>query len=279
MKKYILLIATALMAVSISAADLTGKRIYINPGHGSFGPNDRPMATIPYPNLSSTGMPDTCGFYETNTNLWKCLYLGKKLEAAGATVLYSRTANGPWPYEKVNGQYPDYTYEKYKALPDYEKYNRNLTEICEEVESNNIDYFISVHSNAATDGTTTNYPLVLYRGYDDITTTSETVDGVECNTYVAGSRERAEAIWQYRFGIMASGIDPASYYSIDRKNVRGDLSFYRGSSVRTDPKTDKAYKGYLGVLKHGAPGFLVEGYFHTYQPARHRALNHDYCHQ
>ena len=279
MKKYILLIATALMAVSISAADLTGKRIYINPGHGSFGPNDRPMATIPYPNLSSTGMPDTCGFYETNTNLWKCLYLGKKLEAAGATVLYSRTANGPWPYEKVNGQYPDYTNEKYKALPDYEKYNRNLTEICEEVESNNIDYFISVHSNAATDGTTTNYPLVLYRGYDDITTTSETVDGVECNTYVAGSRERAEAIWQYRFGIMASGIDPASYYSIDRKNVRGDLSFYRGSSVRTDPKTDKAYKGYLGVLKHGAPGFLVEGYFHTYQPARHRALNHDYCHQ
>ena len=279
MKKYILLIATALMAVSISAADLTGKRIYVNPGHGSFGPNDRPMATIPYPNLSSTGMPDTCGFYETNTNLWKCLYLGKKLEAAGATVLYSRTANGPWPYEKVNGQYPDYTNEKYKALPDYEKYNRNLTEICEEVESNNIDYFISVHSNAATDGTTTNYPLVLYRGYDDITTTSETVDGVECNTYVAGSRERAEAIWQYRFGIMASGIDPASYYSIDRKNVRGDLSFYRGSSVRTDPKTDKAYKGYLGVLKHGAPGFLVEGYFHTYQPARHRALNHDYCHQ
>jgi len=279
MKKYILLIATALMAVSISAADLTGKRIYINPGHGSFGPNDRPRATIPYPNLSSTGMPDTCGFYETNTNLWKCLYLGKKLEAAGATVFYSRTANGPWPYEKVNGQYPDYTYEKYKALPDYEKYNRNLTEICEEVESNNIDCFISVHSNAATDGTTTNYPLVLYRGYDDITTTSETVDGVECNTYVAGSRERAEAIWQYRFGIMASGIDPASYYSIDRKNVRGDLSFYRGSSVRTDPKTDKAYKGYLGVLKHGAPGFLVEGYFHTYQPARHRALNHDYCHQ
>ena len=279
MKKYILLIATALMAVSISAADLTGKRIYINPGHGSFGPNDRPRATIPYPNLSSTGMPDTCGFYETNTNLWKCLYLGKKLEAAGATVFYSRTANGPWPYEKVNGQYPDYTYEKYKALPDYEKYNRNLTEICEEVESNNIDCFISVHSNAATDGTTINYPLVLYRGYDNITTTSETVDGVECNTYVTGSRERAEAIWQYRFGIMASGIDPASNYSIDMKNVRGDLSFYAGSSVRTDPKTDKAYKGYLGVLKHGAPGFLVEGYFHTYQPARHRALNHDYCHQ
>ena len=280
MKKYILLITTALMAVSMPAADLTGKRIYINPGHGSFGPNDRPMATIPYPNLSSTGMPDTCGFYETNTNLWKCLYLGKKLEAAGATVLYSRTECGPWPYEKVNGQYPDYTYENYKALPDYTKYNRNLSEICEEVDANNIDYFISVHSNAATDGSTSNYPLVIYRGYDDITKTSEIVEGVECNTYVASSREKAEAIWQYRFGIMASGIDPASYYSMTNKNVRGDIDFYKSSSNRTD-KTHQGitYRGHLGVLRHGAPGFLVEGYFHTYQPARHRALNHDYCHQ
>ncbi len=276
MKRYILLIATALMAVSISAADLTGKRIYINPGHGSFGPNDRPMATIPYPALSSTGMPDTCGFYESNTDLWKCLYLGKKLEAAGATVLYSRTECGPWPYEKVNGQYPDYTNENYKALPDYTKYNRNLSEICEEVDANNIDYFISVHSNAATDGTNTNYPLVIYRGYDDKTKTTE--DGA--NTYVEGSREKAEAIWAHRFGIMASGIDPASYYSMTNMNVRGDISFYNSSSTRTD-KTHQGvtYKGYLGVLKHGASGFLVEGYFHTYQPARHRALNHDYCHQ
>ena len=31
-------------------------------------------------------------------------------------------------------------------------------------------------------------------------------------------------------------------------------------------------------MKHGASGFLSEGYFHTYQPARHRALNQDYCH-
>ncbi len=280
MKRYILLIATTLMALSISAADLTGKRIYVNPGHGSFGPNDRPCATIPYPALSSTGMPDTCGFYESNTNLWKCLYLGKKLEAAGAMVFYSRTECGPWPYEKVNGQYPDYTYEKYKALPDYTKYNRSLSEICEEVDANNIDYFISVHSNAATDGSTSNYPLVIYRGYDDITKTSETVEGVECNTYVAGSREKAEAIWAHRFGIMASGIDPYSYYSMTNMNVRGDLDFYKSGSNRTD-KTHQGitYRGYLGVLKHGASGFLVEGFFHTYQPARHRALNHDYCHQ
>lgn len=275
MKRYILLIATALMALSMSAADLTGKRIYVNPGHGSFGPNDRPCATIPYPNLSSTSMPDTCGFYESNTDLWKCLYLGKKLEAAGATVLYSRTECGPWPYAKVNGQYPDYTYDNYKALPDYTKYNRNLSEICEEVESNNIDYFISVHSNAAGEGTTTNYPLFLMRGKDKNDRGETATSPYD---YVEGSYERAVACWAYRFGIMASGIDPASYYSMTSMNIRGDVSFM-GSGTESTRANGQKYYGYYGVLRHGAPGFLVEGYFHTYQPARHRALNHDYCHQ
>lgn len=275
MKRYLLVVITALLAITmVSATDLTGKRIYINPGHGSFGPNDRPMATIPYPNLTSTGMPDTCGFYESNTNLWKCLYLGQKLQAAGATVFYSRTECGPWPYTKVDGQYPDYTWEAYQALPEYTQYNRSLTEICEEVEANNIDYFISVHSNAATDGTTSNYPLVLYRGYDDITTAP--AEGENC--YVAGSREKAEKIWAYRNAIMLSGIDPSSAYKTSM-NVRGDINFYGSSSTRKDATSETTYRGYLGVLKHGASGYLVEGYFHTYQPARHRALNPDYCHQ
>ena len=68
-------------------------------------------------------------------------------------------------------------------------------------------------------------------------------------------------------------------YSPTSPNVRGDIDFYGSSSTRVDPNTGIAYTGYLGVLKHGAPGFLMEGYFHTYQPARHRALNIDYCHQ
>ena len=67
MKKIFMILAAALLTVSMSAADLTGKRIYVNPGHGSWGPNDRPMATILYPNLPTTGMPDTLGFYESTT--------------------------------------------------------------------------------------------------------------------------------------------------------------------------------------------------------------------
>ena len=268
MKKIFMILAAALLTLSMSAADLTGKRIYINPGHGSWGPNDRPMATIPYPELPTTGMPDTLGFYESNTNLWKCMYLGEKLEAIGATVFYSRTQSGPWPYTMVDGDYLDYVWNKgtdiadpalgwqvtdsYDAHPDYEKYNRNLSEICEEVEAYNVDYFISVHSNALTEGTTTNYPLFLYKG-DDARSSAN---------YIEGNWEKCNACWNHRNEIMTSGIDPSSSYK-DKTNLRGCDNFY----------------GYtLGALRHSASGYLVEGYFHTYQPARHRALNQDYCH-
>ena len=286
MKKIFMILAAALLTVSMSAADLSGKRIYVNPGHGSFGPNDRPMATIPFPALPTTGMPDTLGFYESNTNLWKCMYLGAKLEAAGATVLYSRTQSGPWPYEMKNGDYPDYTYNKggtianpelgwqysdgYYAHPDYEKYNRNLVEITEEVEANNIDYFISVHSNANTEGSTANFPLILYRGPDKYETANST-DGYE---YVVGSYEMSKLANEEKLKIMKAGVDVASSTAL---NIRGDWNFYGSHSDRTHAN-GKKYSGYLGALKHGAPGYLSEGYFHTCQPARHRALNPDYCH-
>lgn len=266
MKRILLtILAVAALALTASATDLTGKRIYVNPGHGSFGPNDRPMPTIPYPNLATTEMPDTAGFYESNTNLWKCQYLGQKLAAAGATVVYSRTQNGPWPYEKVNGDYPTYTWTDYQNLPDYQQYNRSLSEICEEVEAGNFDLFISVHSNAASEGSTTNYPLFLYRGTDAKPTAFEQA------CYNVGA-----ATWAYRYAPMADGLDPASYYSLTNSNLRGDVSFYGGGSDATRAN-GQTYYGHLGVLKHGVIGGLWEGYFHTYQPARHRALNPDYC--
>ena len=285
MKKCFMLLAAVLLTMSMSAKDLTGIKFYVNPGHGSFGPNDRPMATIPYPALPTTGMPDTCGFYESNTNMWKCLYLGAKLQAMGAEVMYSHTECGPWPYTMVDGDYPDYTYNKdgsiadptigwqysdgYFCHPDIEKYNRNLVEITQEVEANNIDYFISVHSNANTEGSTANFPLMLYRGPDSYSSANST-DGAE---YVEGSYEKAKACNEEKLKIMKAGIDVASSTNL---NIRGDWNFYGSTSNRTHAN-GKTYKGYLGVLKHGASGFLSEGYFHTYQPARHRALNQDYC--
>ena len=270
MKKTLLIMAACVVSIAMFATDLTGKRIYINPGHGSWGPNDRPNPTIPYPNLAH-GMPDTCGFYETNTNLWKCLELRDRLEAAGAFVMMSHTQGGPWPYEKVNGEYPDYTFEHYKSLPDYEKYNRPLLDIADEAEANNMDYFISVHSNAATDGNTVNYLAYFYRGQTDGT------------HVVPGAVDMCKASWYHAFECRSmDGLEPNNYDTRDpetSKHILADMNFYGSSYDATLPSSGKTYTGYLGVLHHGVPGFLVEGYFHTYQPARHRALNPDYCKQ
>ena len=271
MKKTLLLMAACVVSIAMFAADLTGKRIYVNPGHGSWGPNDRPNATIPYPNLPTTGMPDTLGFYESNTNLWKCLELRDHLEAAGAYVIMSRTQSGPWPYEMVDGDYPDYTYEAYKSLPDYEKYNRGLLDIADEAEANDMDYFISVHSNAATEGNTVNYLSYFYRGDN------------AGNHVVPGAIDMCKRSWYHAFECRSmDGLEPTNYDTRDpetSKHILADIDFYHDSYAATLPSSGKTYTGYLGVLHHGVPGFLVEGYFHTYQPARHRALNQDYCKQ
>ena len=270
MKKTLLIMAACVVSIAMFATDLTGKRIYINPGHGSWGPNDRPNPTIPYPNLAH-GMPDTCGFYETNTNLWKCLELRDRLEAAGAFVMMSHTQGGPWPYEKVNGEYPDYTWAAYQELPDFEKYNRGLLDIADEAEANNMDYFISVHSNAATEGNTVNYLSYFYRGDN------------AGNHVVPGAIDMCKRSWYHAFECRSmDGLEPTNYDTRDpetSKHILADIDFYHSSYDATLPSTGKTYTGYLGVLHHGVPGFLVEGYFHTYQPARHRALNQDYCKQ
>ena len=272
MKKILLLAVAAIMAVgAMQAKDADELRIYLNPGHGSWGPNDRPMATIPYP-MTETGRPDTCGFYESNTNLWKVLKLGETLENMGVShdnIVYSRVKNGPYPY--VAG------------AEDAEIYNKPLGVISEEAEEGNFDMFISVHSNAHVDGTSTNYPLYLYRGYDQGVTGSLTsnINGQDITvTYtgnaVEGSWDMCNVNWDYHY---MSEIDPQSYYSLTSKNLRGDISFQGGDGSVSQRSNGNYYGGYYGVLKHGVPGFLVEGYFHTYQPARHRALNMDYCHQ
>ena len=84
MKKSLILAAAAIMAAgTLTAKTVDEVRIYLNPGHGSWGPNDRPMATILYPNLSETGRPDTCGLYQSNTNLWKTRKMEDKLKELG----------------------------------------------------------------------------------------------------------------------------------------------------------------------------------------------------
>ena len=223
--KRIILSIFALCCIVMSASAI---KVYINPGHGSWQSGDRPMGTIPYPNKSN-GMPDTLGFYESNTNLWKCLYLRDKLVAAGQKVKMSRTVSNNTGANKA------------------------LSTICSETNNYAPDHFISVHSNAATEGTNTNYPLILFRGQTS-------------NEKVSGSKARSQKTWDALVEINKKGFEYYTHYTTSR-NCVGDNSFY-GTSGNN---------GYLGALKHSYPGYLSEGYFHTYQPSRHRALNPDWC--
>ena len=268
MKKYILLLAAAVVAgFSLQAKTTDEFRIYLNPGHGSYGANDRPMPTIGHPHtgqLNPEGTTwidtDTLGFYEGRGTLPRAFAIKDYLRSLGVpseNIVMSREANGPWPYYTPNSEYD----------PD-EINNKPLADICEEVEEGNFDMFISSHSNAATDGTSTNYPLFLYRGYDTGTTGAAGYNGPG----VAGSDDMARTVWPFHH---MGEIEPQSHYSVTNMNVRGDISFYGSYSTSTRLNGNQ-YSGYLGVLKHGVPGYLLEGFFHTYQPARHRALNFDY---
>jgi len=215
MKKLLLVTISLFFAFAAFAA-----KIYVNPGHGTWTSSCRPMGTISYP-LGSNGLPDTLGFYESNTNLWKGLYLRDKLVAAGHTVIMSRTANGG-------------THQATGSTCD-----KPLSVICTEVNTFGADLFISIHSNAAnTSESNVNYAVIFYR--------------------LDGAKTFASAVWQKHIELFDLGIEPRSYN-------------WSGSNPNTQQSSN------YGVLKHSSPGILSEGYFHTYQPSRHRALNPDWC--
>lgn len=217
MKKIIGLIAVMFFFISLQAADFTGIKIYINPGHGGYdGANDRNLPTINY------ALGDTLGFWESYSNLQKGLALRDMLLASNATVIISRVLNR-------------------------DQDDRNLTEIAEEANANNVDAFLSIHSNALGTNSGTNYLLQLYHGTDTEPT-------------VASSVTMCQTAWPR---MISNQLTVWTAYTTST-NYRGDFSFYGNTSG-------------LGVLRPlTVPGFLNEGSFHDYQPETHRLLNQNY---
>ncbi|MCH5219317.1 MAG: carboxypeptidase regulatory-like domain-containing protein [Muribaculaceae bacterium] len=254
MKKIFLMsLLSAVGVMTVAAQSPEDYRYYINPGHGSWTGNDRPIQTIGHAPYSATNT-DTTAFFESNTDLIKGFGAletliemgvpfdrslnqeGERWEIGAAKdlsqqIVMSRVKNGPFESNNTT------------SSPNYELYNRKLSEICEEVNQNNFDIFISIHSNAATIGSSVNYHLFMYRGRNGR-------DGVE----VQGSYEIAEAAAIYSFA------NEHACWSENHAYINGDYDFMHY---------------YLGVLKHDTPGYLVEGYFHTYLPATHRGMNFD----
>lgn len=286
MKRILTALAAGVLSLAAFAQDASVEdlRIYINPGHGSWTANDRPMAIRGH-GPHSRFNTDTLSFFESNTNLRKGFGVLNKLAQLGFT--YDPTLNQEGerhqtgaardmennlvmshvkcgPYLDDNGT-PTQLQADGKPIPEsLDWYNRSLSEIDIEVDDNIFDMFISIHSNALnSDGKfhTTNFPIILYRGYDDCHS-----DVGVYSDFQQTSKAMAEKVWPYH---MRNTHECWTAYSETKTNIRGDINFYGSSS------TVRGYKGYLGVLKHGSPGFLIEGYFHQYAPAALRHMNWD----
>ena len=239
------------MPVAMQGRGLKGKVIYVNAGHGGWTANDRPLATINYAAM------DTLGFFETKANLWKAIELKRRLERYGARVVMSRTENGYVTAGQKNAT--QYDRVEHYGNDSVRQQLVDLERIAMQVDSLNPDYFISIHSNAAKDGSTVNYLLLLYRGETG-------------NDYAKGSIERSKSAFDI---IWDNPLSVWTHSSPDNQYVAGDLTWMGG----TPPGKPNSigYTGYLSVLKHRVPSFLAEGSFHTYHPERHRLLNRDYC--
>lgn len=119
----------------LTAQDLTGIKIHINPGHGGWDSDDRGIST---PLIPSVG--PNVGFWESQSNLDKGLMLRDMLLELGATVQMSRTLN--------------------RTEDDLA-----LSAIIRMANEFNADFMLSIHSNAGSG--TANYVLMLFAGISD----------------------------------------------------------------------------------------------------------------
>ena len=203
----------AVSAIAIEPSEVT---VYINPGHGGYGSDDRVITVYPFEE------GDTATFAESKSNLGKGFRLRELLWEKGYNVVMSRVANT-------------------------EDDDLGLETIGLLANASGADIFLSIHSNATGTGNRVNFPLMLYRGYDN-------------EPAIAGSLEWAT----YANTHLLS--NQATVWTSTNLNVRGDWSFQ--SSWGT--------QGY-GVLRRlTIPGLLSEGSFHDYVPETYRLLNSDF---
>lgn len=244
--KYIYIICSLfLFVIKVSAQDLSGVTILVNPGHGGFDSDDRNITIAPF----ASGDPD--GFWESQSNFDKGIQLRELLENAGAKVVMSRLSNKPTTYLlDENGQVvKDQDGDPIITYTD----DTPLTQIVRMANEANADYMLSIHSNAGV----TNYVLQLYAGVDlDDTYTYPTPtpcsdESREVSTIIAKN------LYSNQVNTWASGT-----------TVRGDKTF-----GRTAMKWSDGY-GVLRGLK--VPGCISEGSMHDYIPETYRLMNMEY---
>lgn len=213
--KYFLILLLFLNAFFVPAQNLTGVKIFINPGHGGFDSDDRNVVIAPY----SSG--DKNGFWESQSNLDKGFALRTMLQSSGATVNMSRTTN-----------------TTADDLP--------LSQIVTMGNTMQADFFLSIHSNAGNG--VASYVLMIHYG-------SDLSDSQIYNTYNPGnatqfalsnksrdiSTEIAKNLYANQITTWSSGYQ-----------VRGDKTFAR--TIMNFPDGYGVLRGLAvpGVISEGA---------------------------
>lgn len=220
-KMIIAMTMAAILAVGsqpdASAREAKGLKVYINPGHGGHEGNDRNVVIPPY----QQGDPE--GYWESNSNLSKGLQLRDMLEAKGYTVVMSRTTNT-------------------------EEDDLGLSTIVRLSNESKADVFFSIHSNATGTASRRNFPLMLFRGYDN-----EPVKPKDKELCIILNKHLLD--------------NQATWWTSTSQNVRGDFTFY--------PAWNNAG---LGVLRgNTVTAMLSEGSFHDYIPETYRLMNEEFC--
>ena len=225
-------------AASTNPADY---KIYINPGHGGYGGDDRGMYLYP---IFINGQVNTAAgytkeqtFWESQSNLDKGLRLDTMLRALGFQTMLSRIYNT-------------------------EDDDRSLSAIAKEASDWKADFMLSIHSNA---GNPSNYILQIHsgitpgdpyglNGYPEkvpewISNEARTI------TTLMGSN-------QYKNEVSCWSKEPT---------IAGDKTFAR---------TIMGWSNGYGVLRNlKVPGTISEGMMHDYLPETYRLVNIDYKRQ
>lgn len=145
MKRILFIILAALVATTaVEAKKMSDLKVVVDPGHGGYDGDDRPIRIWPYE------QNDTAGYWESKSNLVKGIHLKNILDSLGVDITLTRVHN---VYNEIDGD----------GIPD----EPSLTTRSYVANNLGADCFFSIHSNA---GEGVNYPLMIFhRGgsYDD----------------------------------------------------------------------------------------------------------------
>ena len=144
MKRISLLILGALIAcMAVEAKKMSDLTVVVDPGHGGYDGDDRPIHIYPYEYNSEES------YWESKSNLVKGLHLKNILDSLGVDIHLTRVHN---TYNEIDGD----------DIPD----EPSLATRAKMANNLNADMFISIHSNA---GENINYPLMIYHLETDMT--------------------------------------------------------------------------------------------------------------